>query len=234
MFNSESCRVVTSRIASEQGGWGTLCAEFGDGLSHYLSPAWIPNPEQTAVAVNVIANAETIGDITGIGIQSPASIHFPRWVVDPTHYTRLTDTDDASVTAIIQMLSEHATRPITRDNIQSIVPWFQHAAKFFLLFRPSSGRTRYEDLSTDERNRFWEGLTCGAGRVFQAHLTLIALNTINHQHGIDPNDLYDAMQLLLLNGSRIFVSNDADFIHYTVDATIHHVVPWVPFRRPPV
>ena len=204
------------------------------GLSHYLSPAWIPNPEQTAVAVNVIANAETIGDITGIGIQSPASIHFPRWVVDPTHYTRLTDTDDASVTAIIQMLSEHATRPITRDNIQSIVPWFQHAAKFFLLFRPSSGRTRYEDLSTDERNRFWEGLTCGAGRVFQAHLTLIALNTINHQHGIDPNDLYDAMQLLLLNGSRIFVSNDADFIHYTVDATIHHVVPWVPFRRPPV
>jgi hypothetical protein len=39
------------------------------------------------------------------------------------------------------------------------------------------------------------------------------------------------MQLLLLNGNRIFVSNDADFIHYTVDATIHHVVPWEPFRR---
>ena len=38
MFNSESRRVVTSRIASEQGGWGTLCAEFGDGRLHYLSP----------------------------------------------------------------------------------------------------------------------------------------------------------------------------------------------------
>lgn len=203
------------------------------GLSHYLSPTWIPSPEQTAMAVTVIAGAEALGDITGIGIQTSASIHSPRWVVDPTHYTKLTDADDASVTAIIQMLSECATRPITRDNIQSIVPWFQHVAKFFLLFRASSGQTRYEELSTDERNRFWEGLIGGAGRVFQAHLTLTALNTINHQHRIDPNDLYDAMQLLLLNGNRIFVSNDADFIHYTVDATIHHLVPWEPFRRSP-
>ena len=202
------------------------------GLSHYISPNWIPDPRQTAMAVNVIVRAEAIGDITGVGIQTSASIQFPRWIVDPTHYTRLTDIDDASVTAIIQMLSECATRPITRDNIQSIVPWFQHIAKFFLLFRSSSGRTRYEELSADEQNRFWEGLTWGAGHVFQAHLTLIAINRINYQHGIDPNDLYDAMQLLLLNGNRIFVSNDADFIHYTVDATIHHVVPWGPFRQP--
>lgn len=99
------------------------------------------------------------------------------------------------------------------------------------MFRPSSGQTRYEELSSDEKNRFWEGLTCGAGRVFQAHLTLTALNTINHQHRIDPNDLYDAMQLFLLNGNRIFVSNDADFFYYTVDATIHHVVPWEQFRQ---
>lgn len=104
------------------------------GLSHYLSPNWIPNPRQTAMAVNMIAHAEAIGDVTGIGVSTSASIQFPCWIVDPTHYTRLTDIDDASVTAIIQMLSECATRPITRDNIQSIVPWFQHLAKFSYCF----------------------------------------------------------------------------------------------------
>jgi len=203
-------------------------------LSHYLSSAWIPNPEQTAAAVDLIVEARTMGDITGVGIQTLSSIGIPRWVVDPTHYTRLTDTDEASARAIIQKLYDRASRPLTQDNfIERIVPWFQHLAKFFLLFRSSSGRIHYEDLTPDERNRFWEGLTRGGGRLFQAHLTLVADNTINRHHGIDPNDLYDAMQLLLLNGSRLFVSNDADFIHYTVDATIHHVVPWQPFKQLP-
>ena len=119
------------------------------------------------MAVNVIAGAETIGDITGIGIQTPASIHFPRWVVDPTHYTRLTDIDDASVTAIIQMLSECATRPITRENIQSIVPWFQHMAKFFLLFRPSSGRTRYESCRQTKGIDFGKALRAVPGVYFR-------------------------------------------------------------------
>lgn len=203
------------------------------GLSHYLSPAWIPNPEQIAIAVSVIAHAETIGDITGIGIQTLSSARIPRWVVDPMQYTRLTDTDEASASAIIQRLNECASRPLTRDNIERIVPWFQHLAEFFLLIRPSSGRTQYIDLSPDEQNRFGEALTRGAGHVFQAHMTFVAANTINRQHSIDPNDLYDAMQLLLLNGNRLFVTNDTDFIRYTVDATIHHVVPWEPFRRPP-
>ncbi len=34
------------------------------GLSHYLSPTWIPSPEQTAMAVTVIAGVEALGDIT--------------------------------------------------------------------------------------------------------------------------------------------------------------------------
>jgi len=203
------------------------------GLSHYLSPTWIPNPQQTAIAVSVIARAETMGDITGIGIQTLNSVGAPRWIVDPMHYTRLTDIDDASATSIIQRLNEYTTKPITKENIERIVPWFQHLAKFFLLFRPSSGRVKYEDLSPDERNRFWEGLTHGAGQVFQAHMTLVAVNTMNRQHSIDPNDIYDAMQLLLLNGNRLFVTNDTDFIRYSVDATIHHVVPWAPFKQPP-
>lgn len=34
--------------------------------------------------------------------------------------------------------------------------------------------------------------------MFHAHVTLIAIKTINWGAKIDPNDLYDAMQLLLL------------------------------------
>jgi len=59
-------------------------------LLHYLHAAWVPDVQQTAIAVDVIAKAGTEGDITGMGIQTPASIGVPRWVLNPRHYLQLT------------------------------------------------------------------------------------------------------------------------------------------------
>ncbi len=104
----------------------------GTQLLHYLHPAWTPNLEQTALAVDLIANANTEGDITGIGIQTPATIISPRWVIDPRHFLMLTQTDDQS---IVNMLSDLKTSfqpgTLAKSNIDKLTPWFQNLATFF-------------------------------------------------------------------------------------------------------
>ena len=47
-------------------------------LAHYLDPVWIPNAEQTAAIVKLIANANTIIEVTGKGIEQLAFNHVPR------------------------------------------------------------------------------------------------------------------------------------------------------------
>ena len=73
-------------------------------LLQYLHPAWAPDVHQTTIAVDLIAKANTEGDITGIGIQTPASAGSPRWILDPRHYLRLTRIDDQSMTNIMKYL----------------------------------------------------------------------------------------------------------------------------------
>ncbi len=203
------------------------------GLSHYLDPCWVPDPQQTAIAVDLVAKAETFGDITGMGIQTVRSLVNPRWVVNPDHYFKLTQIDEVSITNMIQSLGEYITEPLTRENITSLVPWFTKLAVFFLLFRPSSGRITLVDLRPEEKNRFLGGLTSGVGQMFQAHLTLVAKKTLNWGENVDPNDLYDAMQLLLLQDGRLFVTNDTNFFRHTKDSFVKRVVPWESFKQPP-
>ncbi len=203
------------------------------GLSRYLHPDWIPDPQQTAIAVNLVATAGALGDITGSGIQTPESLRFPRWVVNPDHYLQLTLTDDASTTAIIESLNRYASGPLTGENVASLGPWFTKLADFFLLFRPSSGRTRLANLSRDEQDQFMSGFTYGVGRMFHAHTILIAKKTLNWGERIDPNDLYDALQLLLLRDGRIFVTNDKNFFRHTKDSFVQRVVPWDAFKKRP-
>jgi hypothetical protein len=112
-------------------------------------------------------------------------------------------------------------------------PWFQKLATFFLLYRPSDGRTTMSDLLPDERNRFWAGFTMGPGRMFHAHVTLIAIKTINWKERVDPNDLYDAMQLLLLTDGRLFISNEKNFLRHTKDSYVQRVLPWEAFKKLP-
>jgi hypothetical protein len=144
------------------------------GLSHHLNPEWIPNPEQTSLAVDTIRHADTLGDITGLGIQSPRSLVTPRWLVDPTHYLHLTETDERSMRQIVETIDQFVTRPFRRENVDQLTPWFVRLASFFLLVRPSRGSARPDHLSREERNRFVQGFTYGAGRMFHSHITLIA------------------------------------------------------------
>ncbi len=67
--------------------------------------------------------------------------------------------------------------------------------------------------------------------MFKAHVTLIAVKTLNLGERVDPNDLYDALQLLMLRErSRLFVTKDNSFFRYREDETIHRVVEWDGFR----
>jgi len=203
------------------------------GLSHYLDPRWVPDPQQTAIAIDLIARAETLGDITGTGIQTVGSLGTPRWVVNPDHYFKLTQIDETSITNMIESLGEYVAGSLTKENVKSLVPWFTKLAVFFLLFRPSSRRIALADLRPEEKDRFFGGLTSGVGKMFQAHITLVAKKTLDWGEKIDPNDLYDAMQLLLLQDGRLFITNDTNFFRHTKDSFVKRVVPWESFKQPP-
>lgn len=202
-------------------------------LLHHLHPAWVPDVYQTAIAVDVIAKAEADGDITGIGIQTPASSGALRWILDPRHYLTLTQTDDQSIINMISDLISHQSGSLTRDNIDQLTPWFQKLAAFFLLYRPSNSRTTMDDLLPEERDRFWGGFTVGPGRMFHAHITLIVIKTVNWREKVDPNDLYDALQLLLLTEGRLFVTNEKNFLRHTKDSYVQRVLPWEAFKKLP-
>ena len=202
------------------------------GLSRFINPHWVPDFQQTALSVELIARAGTLGDITGRGIQAAQSAGIPRWVIDPNHYLRLTETDEDSITEIIQSVNNYVAAPLSRENINTLIPWFVKLAGFFLLFRPSSGVTHLTDLQQQDQDRFVTGFTFGAGRMFNAHTTLIAYDYINRHARIDPNDLYDALQLLSLrHPNRLFVTNERSFFRYEEDPGIHRVVPWEAFRE---
>jgi hypothetical protein len=204
------------------------------GLLHCLHPDWAPDVRQVAEAVKLIARAVTEGDITGYGIQSPASVAVPRFTLDPRHYMYLTQTDEKSMRNILKDLDVFERGSLTRDNIDDrLHGWFMKLATFFLLFRPSSGRITMSDLSTGERDRFWASFTHGPGRMFHAHATLIAIKTINWGERVDPNDLYDAMQLLLLTDNRLFVTNDKNFLRHARESFVQGVLPWDAFKKLP-
>lgn len=101
-------------------------------LENYLHPDWVPNFDQTTIAVDLIANAETEGDITGRGIQTVRSTGLPRWVIDPSHYLELTQTDEASMTDLMEDLRNYVTEPLTKENVECIRPWVIKLAGFFL------------------------------------------------------------------------------------------------------
>lgn len=208
--------------------------EYLDGvaLGHLVDPVWVADPGQMALAVDLVARAETLGDITGEGIQTVRSMRFPRWIVDPNHYFQLTETDETSMRHLVEELYQHVGQEIQRDRLDSLVHWFLKLATFFLLFRPSQRRSTLNTLTSDEKNRFISGFTYGAGRIFKAHITLVAVKTVDRRERVDPNDLYDALQLLTLNGqNRLFVTNENSFFRYQEEENIHRVIKWDGFRQ---
>jgi hypothetical protein len=202
-------------------------------LEKYLEPVWIPNPRQTAIGTEVAANAKDLAELTGEHNEEELKDHVPRYVIKPRHYRTLRDTDGESFVRLLEPLRE-ITPPITgsdKEKMGKLTSWFLNLANFFLLVRPSNKKIHFNLLTLQEQQRFVTAFTAGAGKLFQSHCTSIAKKTINQKRKANPNDLYDAMQLLLLNDENLlFVTEDRFFYYYEVDPQIQRVLPWTAFK----
>jgi len=202
------------------------------GLESYLNPAWIPNQKQTALAVELIGNADSLAEVRG-DLPSNSS-QIPRYVVKPGHYRNLRDTDSNSFCKIMELLDriDPPIRGSDKEKMNALTNWFLILANFFFLIRASGQKVHFNKLPKNEANQFLEAFMQGAGRLFQAHCVTIAKKRINEKRRIDPNDLYDAMQLLYLQDeNRIFVTADKFFHLYEIDPEIQRVIPWGAFRN---
>jgi hypothetical protein len=188
------------------------------GLQHCIDPVWIPDAAQIAAKVEAITRAKGISDLYG--------------VLDVGHYRTLRKVDGESWRALMEEL-EQFERPITSSQVNKLLHWFMKLANFFLLVRPSNEKAHFNHLTLKERDRFTMALTEGAGKLFQTHCTTLVKRTINERKTIDPNDLYDMLQLVLLrDNNRLFVTGDKSFFQYQLnDPKIERVLSWEGFRN---
>jgi hypothetical protein len=188
------------------------------GLEHYLDPVWIPDVDQIAAKVKAVLRAEKVDNLRGI--------------LNVSHYRTLRETDGASMVALMGELQGFA-RPITSAQVDNLLRWFMKLANFVLLVRPSNGKVHFNHLTQEERDRFTIALTDGAGKLFHTHCTSLVIRTINEKKKVDPNDLYDMLQLILLrHNNRLFVTNEKSFFQYQLtDPKIERVLPWTDFRN---
>ena len=203
------------------------------GLEHYLDPIWIPNPQQTALAIELVANAGSLSELTGAEYDQRKSPALPRYVVKPSHYRKLRQTDGNSFTKVMGMLSEISPplKGSDTEKLKKLGNWLIQLGHFFFLVRPSRETIHFDQLKDDEKECFAFAFTEGVGRLFQSHCTMVVKKTINENRRIAPNDLYDAMQLLLLhNENRVFVTDDKFFYQYQIDPEIQRVIPWCAFK----
>jgi hypothetical protein len=201
------------------------------GIDHYIDPIWIPNVQHTAAAVLTIVEASSLEEIIGQKAPDSKASVLPRWIVDPSHYKTLREVDGRSMRFAMGRLPK-TSNPLKGDFSREITAWFLTLASFFLLRRPSSNSIRFADLTNDERKRFVSSFTQGGGRVFAQHCKLVAQQTLLQGKKVDPNDLYDMLQLLLLQDpGRIFVTDEKAFFRYGIEPEIQRVVSWDAFRR---
>jgi hypothetical protein len=169
------------------------------GLVHYLHPEWIPNITQIARKVESIVNANGPDELAGL---------------DVGHYRYLRETDENSMTAIMGKLQAFK-RPITQSDYDGLLEWFKILAGFFLFVRPTNGTIALRSLPADEQNRFGEVLRCG---LFMAHCMNLVKRTINDGRKVDSNDLYDMLQLILLDDDNaLFVTREKNVFLYEID-----------------
>lgn len=188
------------------------------GLAHYIAPSWIPDINLMINKVEATANAKNLNDLAQ--------------VIDVSHYTKLRQTDEESLRTAINNFPQ-ISRPATNDDLEKALQWFLYITSFFLIERPSDGKVTYKDLSEKEKASFRTALTYGTGRLFFNHCITRVKQTIRDGENVDPNDLYDMLQLILLKDkNRFFVTADKAFFFYKIDdPESQKVVPWEQFRR---
>ncbi|MEK6589656.1 MAG: hypothetical protein AABZ11_03170 [Nitrospinota bacterium] len=184
------------------------------GLQCYIDPVWIINFNQMALEVEAIVNANDSSELSK--------------VINISHYKNLRETDQKSMSDIMKLLPQTNT---IENKYDEILQWFMRLAYFFLLERPSINRITYDKLTKEEKNRFNETFTRGAGSLFFNHCMSRVRKVLRKNSKIDPNDLYDMLQLILLwDENRIFITNENSFFYYVVD-TNQRVLSWEQFRE---
>jgi hypothetical protein len=202
------------------------------GLLHYIDPVWIPDVEQVTLAVELITNANSLAELTGAGDVDPRKTSIPRYVFNPSHYRRLRDIDGNSMRDVMEELQQFK-RPIKSSDHNRLFQWFMRLSEFFLFVRPTSGKIFLKHLTSEEQNRFWSALIGGVGQIFQTHCMCLVMKTVNDGKRVDPNDLYDMLQLISLeNENTLFVTSENIFFQYQVDPDQpQRVLPWTAFLR---
>jgi hypothetical protein len=115
------------------------------------------------------------------------------------------------MTAIMEKLQAFR-RPITQSDYDGLLEWFKLLSGFFLFVRPTNGEIALKHLPADEQNRFGAALIGGIGQLFMAHCMNLVKKTINEGKSVDPNDLYDMLQLILLDDDNtLFVTREKTF-----------------------
>lgn len=174
------------------------------GLDHYIDPVWIPNLDQTALKVERSAKANSLAELTG--------------VINISHYPNLREVDGNSMIAIMEELQEFK-RPITPVDHGRLLEWFTMLAGFFLFVRPTNSKIALNNLPSEERNRFGMALKGGVGKLFMTHCMKLVMKTVNDGRKVCPNDLYDMLQLILLEDDNIlFLTEEKTFFQYPTDA----------------
>lgn len=187
-------------------------------LVDYIDPVWIPSVDQMARAVELITNANSLAELTGEEDGNSGTAIVPRYVVKPSHYRRLRNIDGDSMRAIMEELQEFR-RPIASADHNKLLQWFMRLSEFFLFVRPTSGKRFLKHLTNQERDRFQRALIGGVGQLFQTHCMHIVKKTVNDGRKVDPNDLYDMLQLILLEDDNVlFVTSEKTFFLYQIDA----------------
>lgn len=197
-------------------------------LSHYIDDIWIPDIQQMALAIELIANANSFAELIGDEDGCAETANASRYVVNPSHYRSLRDIDGNSMRVIMDEL-QGFNRPISAND--SLVQWFKNLAHFFLFERPTNGRMSLQNLTREEQNRFYMALMEGVGLLFQTHCMTLVKKTVNDGRRVDPNDLYDMLQLILLeDDNALFVTSEKTFFLYETDQDLpKRVLRWRDF-----
>lgn len=201
------------------------------GLQHYLDPIWIPSA-QLSVAIKTICNAKGLTDLSSEE-RNPDNSTVVRQIASPDHYKAVRAADSDSFRKLIGLLNEIAL-PIKGNDFEKLEQlsyWFMKLVNFFFLVRPSNKKYHYDMLTEDERHRFDLAFTKGGGKLFHTHCTSVIKLTLNEKKTVDPNDLHDMMQLILLgHENRLFVTDEKSFFLYQTTPELQRVLRWRDFR----
>jgi len=167
-------------------------------LNHYIDPIWIPIPDQIALAVKLITDTDNPTELINI-------LNLP-------HYKHLRAVDKNSMAAIMGELDRFKP-PIKADD--NLMRWFLRLCEFFLFVRSTRDNLFLKSLLREEQERFVVSFMAGSGKIFMTHCMKLVQKTVNDGRKVYPNDLYDLLQLILLeDDNTLFVTNERAFFYY--------------------